>query len=260
MDTVFFIAAKLVGAFLRLDTWILISLMGIVLALLRQRHRLALGISAATLVALLTLSIFPLGSLLLQSIEERYPANPSLSRVDGIIVLGGGEDLRASSYWRQIQFNEGGDRFAAGLSLARRFPKAKLLFAGGSGALRDLAGPTVSEASIAEQFFLDHGIRPDRLLLEGRSRNTAENARFSLELAAPDDTQTWVLVTSAFHMPRAMRSFETAGWSDLVAWPVDYRTSWFAGQIGWDLTRNMQILHIAIREHIGQLVYQVSGR
>lgn len=260
MDTAFFIASKLVGAFLRLDTWILISLMGVVLALLRQRHRLALGISGATLIVLLTLSIFPLGSLLLQPIEERYPTNPPLSQVDGIIVLGGGEDLRASAYWGQIQFNEGGDRFAAGLSLARRFPEAKLLFAGGSGALRDLAGATVSEASIAEQFFLDHGIVPDRLLLESRSRNTAENARLSLALAAPGDMQTWVLVTSAFHMPRAMRSFTAAGWSDLAAWPVDYRTSSFTDQIGWDLIRNMQILHTAIREHIGQLAYQVSGR
>lgn len=260
MDTFFFIISKLVGALLRLDTWILISLLGIVFALLRQRHRLALGISSATLIALLTLSIFPLGSLLLQPIEERYPANPSLSHVDGIIVLGGGEDLRASSYWGQIQFNEGGERFAAGLSLARRFPEAELLFAGGSGALRDLAGPTISEASIAERFFLDQGVSPDRLMLEGRSRNTAENARLSLALAAPEDGKTWVLVTSAFHMPRAMRSFEAAGWSDLVAWPVDYRTSRFAGQIGWDLTRNMQILHTAIREHIGQLAYRLSGR
>jgi uncharacterized SAM-binding protein YcdF (DUF218 family) len=159
-----------------------------------------------------------------------------------------------------MQFNEGGDRFAAGLALARRFPNAKLLFAGGSGALRDLRGTLVSEASIAEQFFLDQGVNPNRLLLEARSRNTAENARLSLELADPNPDETWVLVTSAFHVPRAMRSFETAGWTGIVPWPVDYRTAAFSDGVGWDLTRNLQVLNTAIRETVGQLAYRLTGR
>jgi len=260
VDTGFFIASKLLGALLRPDTYIIIALAIVVLALITQRRRLALWIGSLTLLALVTLAILPLGNLLLQPIERTYPANPPLSQVDGIIVLGGGEDARASVYWGQMQFNEGGDRFAAGISLARRFPDAQLLFAGGSGALRDLAGATVSEASIAELFFLDQGIDPDRLLFEGRSRNTAENARLSLELANPSAVETWVLVTSAFHMPRAMRSFEAAGWSGVVAWPVDYRTSRFADDIGWDLTGRLQVLNTAIREQVGQLAYRLTGR
>lgn len=260
MDTVFFIASKLIGALLRPDTWIVIALGLIVLALLTQRRRLSLWTSSVTLAVLFALAILPLGDLLLQPIERTYPAEPPLERVDGIIVLGGGEDARASAYWSQMQFNEGGDRFAAGLALARRFPEAKLLFAGGSGALRDLRGTMVSEASIAEQFFLDQGVNPNRLLLEARSRNTVENARLSLEIADPNPDETWVLVTSAFHMPRAMRSFETAGWTGIVPWPVDYRTAAFADGVGWDLTRNLQVLNTAIREHIGKIAYQLSGR
>lgn len=260
MDTAFFIASKVIGGLLRPDTWILIALATVVLALATQRRRFALWVSSLSLAMLLSLTILPLGDLLLQPIEKTYPPQPNLARVDGIIVLGGGEDLRASAYWGQMQFNEGGDRFAAGLALARRFPDAPLLFAGGSGALRDVADAEVSEASIAEQFFLDHGITQDRMLLEGRSRNTAENARLSLALAAPQNDETWVLVTSAFHMPRAMRSFETAGWPALVAWPVDYRTARFSDQIGWDLTRNMLNLQTAIREHVGQVAYRLSGR
>jgi len=260
MDTVFFIASKLIGALLRPDTWIIIALAIVVLAIIMQRRRLAIWLGSLTLVALATLAILPLGSLLLQPIERSYPANPPLSQVDGIIVLGGGEDARASDYWGQMQFNEGGDRFAAGLSLARQFPDAQLLFTGGSGALRDVAGATVSEASIAGRFFLDQGIDPDRLLLEGRSRNTTENASLSLVLANPSPDETWVLVTSAFHMPRAVRSFEAAGWTGLVAWPVDYRTSRFIDGIGWDLTRNLQVLNTAIREQVGQLAHGLTGR
>ncbi len=259
MDTAFFVASKVIGELLRPDTWILIALATVVFALVTQRRRFALWVSSLTLAMLLSLTILPFGELLLQPIENTYPAQPHLSQVDGIIVLGG-EDARASAFWGQIQFNEGGDRFAAGLPLARRLPDAPLLFAGGSGALRDVAGAAVSEASVAEQFFLEQGIDRDRLLLEDRSRNTAENARLSFELAAPADGETWVLITSAFHMPRAIRSFEAAGWQSLVAWPVDYRTAQFSDRIGWDLTRNMQNLQTAIREHVGQIAYRLSRR
>ena len=256
----FFIASKLIGMLLRPDTWIILAVAAVVLALLRGRHRRALSMAIATLLALLALAILPLGTLLLHPIERSYAAAPPLSRVDGIIVLGGGEDTRASAYWGQMQLNEGGDRFAAGLALAKRHPDAKLLFAGGSGALRDLGAEALSEASVAERFFLDQGISSDRLLLEARSRNTAENARRSLALATPGLGETWVLVTSAFHMPRAMRSFEAAGWPKLIAWPVDYRTSRFKDDIGWDLTGHLQVLNTGIREWVGQLAYRWTGR
>lgn len=260
MDTVFFIVSKLVGALLRPDTWIVIALAGIVLALILQRRRMALWISSTSFVLLIALSALPLGDLLLQPIELRYPANPDRDPVDGIIVLGGGENARASAFWSQVQLNEGAERYTAALALARRFPEAQVLFTGGSGALRDAAGATTSEAAIAERFFLEQGILPERLLLEGRSRNTAENARLSLKLARPAPDETWVLITSAFHTPRAMRSFEAAGWDCLVAWPVDYRTSRFGDGIGWNLIQNLAVLNTAIREHVGQLAYRLSKR
>ena len=260
MDTIFFVASKLVGALLRPDTWIVLALAIIVLAVFYNRRRLTLWVGSITLALLVALAIFPLGDLLLQPIERTYPAEPSLGQVDGIIVLGGGEDARASAFWGQMQLNEGGERYTAALALARRFPQARVLFTGGSGALRDLAGNQASEAEMAERFFREQGIAQERLLLEGQSRNTAENARLSRELVAPAPDETWVLVTSAFHMPRALRSFEAAGWTGLVPWPVDYRTSAFADGIGWNLTRNLQVLNTAIREQVGQIAYRLSGR
>lgn len=260
MDTVFFVASKSAGALLRPDTWIIVAMVIITAALLAQRQRLALWVSSLTLMSLLALSILPVGDLLLQPIERIYPANTGLAHVDGIIVLGGGENARASAHWDQVQLNEGGERYTAALTLARTFPEAQLLFTGGSGALRDLAGVASPEAAVARRFFLEQGIAPARLLLEGQARNTAENGRLSLSLARPAPDDTWVLVTSAFHMPRAMRSFSAAGWDGLVAWPVDYRTSRLGDGVGWNLTRNLLVLHTAIREHVGQLAYRVSGQ
>jgi uncharacterized SAM-binding protein YcdF (DUF218 family) len=113
---------------------------------------------------------------------------------------------------------------------------------------------------MAARFFSDQGIEPKRLLLEGQSRNTEENARLSLTLAGPAPSEHWVLVTSAFHMPRAMRSFEAAGWTGFVPWPVDYRTSTFSDGIGWNLTWNLQVLNTAIRAQVEQIAYRLSGR
>lgn len=248
--------SKLVGALIRVETWIVISLALIVLAQLRR----SLALSVTTLAALLTLGILPMGDLLLQPIERAYPANPTLTRVDGIILLGGSEDTRVADFWGQAQVNEGGDRYLAALALARRFPQARLLFTGGSGALRDLIGSGGTEAAMAGQIFRDQGIAPERLLLEDQARNTAENARLSLALAAPTRGEVWVLVTSAFHMPRAMRSFAQAGWTGLKAYPVDYRTSAFRDGIGWDLAANIAVLNIAIKEQVGQFAYRLTSR
>lgn len=260
MDTLFFVTAKLVSALIRVDTWIVLVLGLIVLALVLERRRLALRLSAGAFAVLLTLSLLPLGDLLLQPLEASYPVNPALSRVDGIIVLGGGEAARISDFWGQKQLNGAGDRYTAALSLARQFPEAQLLFTGGSGALRDLAGGGSVDAEMAGAFFLGQGVASARLLLEGKSRNTAENARLSRDLAAPGPSDVWVLVTSASHMPRAMRSFEAAGWTGLVAYPVDYRTGSFRDGIGWDLVGHIEILNAAIRAQVGQAAYRLTGR
>ena len=155
MDTLFFVTAKLASALIRVDTWIVLILGLIVLALVLERRRLALRLSAGAFAVLLTLSLLPLGDLLLQPLEASYPVNPALSRVDGIIVLGGGEAARISDFWGQPQLNEAGDRYTTALSLARQFPQAQLLFTGGSGALRDLGGGGSVEAEMARAFFID---------------------------------------------------------------------------------------------------------
>lgn len=260
MDTLFFMVAKLVNLLIRVDSWIVL-LFGLLLWVIwRGWLDLAKHLAAFGFLTFLGLAVFPLGDVVLRSIERQYPINPKLTQVDGIILLGGSEDARASAFWQQMQLNEAGERYLAALYLAQRFPKAKLLFTGGSGVLRDLGAIRVTEASWAEKLFLAQGIAKDRLLLEGASRNTAENARLSLALVQLMPRQRWVLVTSAFHMPRAVRSFEAAGWDGLIAYPVDHRSKAISDGIGWNLSHNLDVLNTAIRERIGQLAYRMGGR
>lgn len=260
MDTLFFIASKLVWGVARPETLIVLGLGLSWLSLSYARLRLARAAIATTLVFVAVLAVLPAGELLLRPLEIQYPTNPPLDRVDGIIVLGGAEDARKTALWNQPQLNEGAERFTAAMALARRFPGARVVFTGGSGALRDLGGTERSESTVAERFFIEQGLAPGRLMLEGRSRNTAENARLSLAQVNPGSDEVWLLVTSAFHMPRAMRSFERAGWTSITPYPVDYRTGRFSDGIGWNLSWNLSVLNIALSEYVGLSVYKVMDR
>lgn len=114
--------------------------------------------------------------------------------------------------------------------------------------------------SVAVDFFVCLGIEPNRIKWKDQPHNTAENARFSFEVAAPASGETWVLVTSAFHMGRSLASFETAGWGEIIQHPVDYRTGSLIDGIGWNLAGNLEVLNIAIKEWVGRLAYRLTGR
>lgn len=260
MDTLFFIASKLIWAFIRPETWLVLGLAWGCVLLARQKTLAARRVLVVTLAAMVSIAVLPLGELLIRPLETLYPANPALTRVDGIIVLGGGEDAHRSTYWDQVQLNEGAERFTAALALARHFPMAKIVFTGGSGSLRDALGDGISGSTVAKRFFSEQGISARRLILESASRNTAENARLTFALVQPKPGQIWVLVTSAFHMPRAMRSFERVGWTGLIPYPVDYRSGRFVDDIGWDLAKNLKTLNIAVKEYVGLLIYTITNQ
>ena len=223
----------------------------------RGRAAAAGRIVAALLVGLLVIALVPLGAPVLATRESRYPPEPALGQIGGIILLGGAERLDVSARHGRGELNEAGDRVIAAAILARRFPQVPVLVTGGHGATRDgQARP--SEAHISARILADLGVPRARLVIEDRARNTAENARLSLELVAPDPDRPWVLVTSAFHMPRAMAGFAAAGWPAPVPWPVDFRIA-ETGGIGWAPARNMAQLEMALREMLGALAARLSG-
>lgn len=260
MDSLFFILSKIGWALMRPDTILILGIALTFLAALRGRTGGARLWGGLTLGVALAVAVLPVGHWTLRPIEARYPPAPPLEEVDGIIVLGGAEMAHLTRLTGLPQTNEAGERFAEAVVLARRFPDARLMFTGGSGALRNIGVVTDAQAGVARAFFLRHGIAPDRILLETASRNTAENAEMSLALAAPDAGARWVLVTSAWHMPRAMRSFERAGWPEMTAWPVDQRAAPRPRLLSWDFTRQLDLLGRAVHERVGLLVYGITGR
>ena len=260
MDTAFFILSKLIGLALQIETWLVIGLVVSLVAGRFARPRLGRWSGRVTLAALLTVGIFPIGEVLLRPLESEFPPRAAPEQIDGIVVLGGVEDQRATAAWREPQLNEAAERLTAAAALAIAHPEARLVFSGGSGRLRNTVLGQPKIPSVAVDFFVSLGIAPNRITWEDQSRNTAENARFSYEVAAPASGETWVLVTSAFHMGRALASFEAAEWSQIIPLPVDYRTGSFSDGIGWNLAGNLEVLNIAIKEWVGRLAYRLTGR
>lgn len=220
------------------------------------RVRLGQSLSLVSILACCVVAIFPVGDAFLRPLEKTYPTQPEVRKVAGIVVLGGGESDIQSNVWSQPNTGDAGDRFITALYLAHEHPKAIVLFTGGSGRL--MGG--VSGAEIAQDIFIGAGLDKSRLILEGASRNTAENAVMSLELVPDNLDGDWLLVTSAFHMRRAVASFCAAGWKNIVPWPTDYRTGEFADRIGWNFALNLNELNVGVREWIGLAAYSLTRR
>lgn len=191
-------------------------------------------------------------------LENRFPQPELPDRIAGIVVLGGAFDTRVARTRGEPELNEAGDRVTAALALAHRYPQAKVLFSGGVAAVLE---DDIPETDAASAFFTAQGLDPARLLLDGRARDTYENAVYSKALADPKPSETWLLVTSASHMPRAVGCFRVAGF-DVTPYPVDYRTP--SGTAVWrpssTTTRNLEKVHFAIREYLGLVAYYLTGR
>ncbi len=104
------------------------------------------------------------------------------------------------------------------------------------------------------------GVPAAQIEVEDRSRTTSENARFSYAMLKPEKGQHWLLVTSAWHMPRAMGAFARAGWTGVTAWPVDFRSRRRTFHFEWRLDQHLMDLDLALKEDVGRLAYRIVGK
>jgi len=223
------------------------------------RRRLGLAGSVAAFLVLAVAAWTSFGALLIGPLEDRFP-RPVVppEHVAGIVVLGGGFEGAINLVRGGYELNSSGDRFVEAAVLARRYPDAKVVVTGGVGTLV-LEGE--GDGVTAPRLLTALGIAPERLVMEDKSRNTYENAVFTKALVTPKPGETWLLVTSAFHMPRSKALFDQAGFAT-VPWPVDYQTS---GVEGVSLFADnpldaLRTTTTAVREWIGLVAYWLTGK
>ena len=235
---------------------VMLALAGGVALLWLGRTRAGRALVTAGVLLALAPALLPLFDLAALPLEDRFPIPELPERVDGIVVLGGAVVQDVTSGRGRPALNDGAERMTEALRLANAYPTATLVFTGGSGLLVSQA---LSEADVARQFFVEQGLDPVRLLFEDRSRDTRENARLSFELARPQAGETWLLVTSAMHLPRAVLAFEAAGWT-VLPYPVDH---WTTGAVRWrpraNVVGRLNRLDAAVAEWTALVGYRVLG-
>jgi uncharacterized SAM-binding protein YcdF (DUF218 family) len=233
----------------------LLALLSAVLWLAGRRRsaRRLLGTAAAALLAVVAL---PLDGWLTAALETRFPHPTLPAQVDGIVTLGGAVNTDTTERWGRPQINERVERLTEAAVLSRRYPEATLLVSGGHWRPED----ALSEAEVARRLFAEIGLPIEHAVFEERSTTTWENAVYSRALVRPEPGQTWVLVTSAYHMPRAVGVFRRLGWP-VIPYPVDYHTS---GRAGWDGRTSVGFrlagLDFIAREWAALAAYRLMGR
>ncbi len=255
----FFILSK-VGGFFALPSDIAASLatFGVVLLFTRFR-RTGRALAALGIVLLLVAGLSPLGNALMLPLEERFPPwDAARGAPAGIIVLGGAVGPELSAARHTPDLNESAERITATAALARQYPQARIVYSGGNARLVLTGG---IEADYAIDLLESLGVARTRVVAERESRNTIENAALSKRLAQPKPGERWLLVTSAYHMPRAVGVFRRAGFP-VEAYPVDWRTR---GPIDLVLpfesvTAGLRRTDTAVHEWIGLAAYRLAGR
>jgi len=256
----FFVLSKTLGIIL-LPTNLLLAAGVVGAVLLATRFaRLGRKLSIASVVLLALCGFSPLGNWLLYPLEQRFPPwDAGRGAPDGIVVLGGGIDSDVSAAHETAAFRSSAGRIIAAAALAHRYPNLRIVYSGGSANL--VSDDTAREADYVLGVFEGLGIPRDRVRPERRSRNTFENAEFSKELAAPKKGERWLLLTSAYHMPRSIGIFRKIGFA-VEAYPADWRLAGTADLLKFSVLSVETLAHtdLAMREWTGLAAYRLSGK
>lgn len=256
----FFVLSKTLGVLvLPTNFLIVLALVGALLTATRfARVGRRMMIAAIALLAVAAFS--PLGNLLLYPLESRFPQADTAQGAapDGIVVLGGPIDTDLSVAHGMPVITSSPDRIVAAAALARRYPNARIVFSGGSSSL---ISNEQREADYAAALFESLGIDKTRLIMDRDSRNTYENAVFSKKLAAPKPGERWLLVTSAYHMPRSIGLFRKVGFA-IEPYPVDWRVGRGADVFAFTQFSLDGLLRtdVGVREWLGLVAYRLAGR
>ena len=236
---------------------ILLAIVGAAM-LFTKRVQAGRALLFVSMLAIVVLGLSPLSRVLFHVLESRFPTwNASGPAPTGFIILGGAIDPDTSAARHDIALTDAAERLSVVPELARRYPAARIIYTGGSGSL--FGGPL--EATYAAQLLESFGIPSQRIETEARSRNTLENAIYTKAIAAPKPGERWVMITSAFHMPRAMAAFRAVGF-EVEAFPVDWQTGDGAALL-WpfrSFVDGLSYTDTAAREFVGLLSYRLTGR
>jgi uncharacterized SAM-binding protein YcdF (DUF218 family) len=222
----------------------------------RERPARRTVVAATLLLAFLGIEVIP--EMILQRLENAHPPTTrSPAEFVGVLVLGGGLDGGIKAIERgQTLLGGSAERVTAAAALARRYPNLKIVLTGYAG-VREPA--ELSEAESTVRFFQEQDVPTTQVIVEPASRNTFEIAENVKGLPGVDASKPWLLLTSAWNMPRAMGAFKKAGWN-VDAMPVDYVTGTTIRYFRFSVAQGAWAWQVALHELLGMAWYRVTGR
>ena len=271
MEHLFFISSKIVQFLIEpLNLLFLISVLALFFLILRKliATKLFLWLSVIGFI-LVGYAPIPesLARILENSIEKVDINKMPGEQIAGIIILGGairGEDIAIDR--GEVSIYSAAERVTKGLELIRRYPNLPFFFSGFSGRVTPRG---MSEADAFKQLIAEQGlaeITQSTAYYENQSRNTYENAVYSkkmidqLGVGSPSiKTGSWLLITSATHMPRSVKIFEKQG-IPIIPIPVDYQTAYTLQWIEFDLTEGAFLWNRLLHEYMGIVAYKLTGK
>ncbi len=258
-DSLFFVLSKTLGFMLMPSNFLMgLGVIGAILLATRWR-RLGRRLMATAAILLAVCAFSPLGYALLYPLEQRFPPwDPARGAPDGIVILGASIEADLSAAHGVPVVRGAPDRIIRAAMLAHTYPNARIVFSGGSA---NLISNDAREADFAAAIFEGLGIAKSRLIMERRSRNTLENAEFSRDLVNPKPGERWLLITSAFHMPRSVGLFRKAGFP-VEPFPVDWRMGDLRDLASFPLlgAEGLSRTDTGAREWMGLVAYRLTGK
>lgn len=239
-------------------------ILGVVLTRWPKRTRLGRALLLGGLVLLMLFSNKLVSKWLIRPLETRYPALPefvagtpvpaSLAACRFVVVLGGGNGNSPGMSANNLLSASALGRIMEGVRILHAVPAAKLIVSGPRSPSAEASHATVL-ARTAEAY----GIAPDRIVYIDQARDTEDESRAVQQIAQGAKV---ALVTSAWHMPRSMALFRSAGLDPLPC-PADFKSHehdevnfddllWEADALGRST--------LAVRERIGYLWIWLRGK
>ena len=211
-----------------------------------------------SVIVFLITGILPTGSYLIFQLEKDfYNENIFPENIDGILILSGATNPFLTKVHNQVSLNASSERLIESVNLMNKYPKAKVIFSGGSGSLKHLE---LTHSSAAKIFYKSLGVDISNIYFENKSRNTYENIIFSKKIAKPNDNEKWIIITSAFHLKRALNIGQKVNWN-LIPYATDfYLPKNFEWHLSFSFLNNLLMFQTSSHEWIGLISYYFMGR
>ena len=221
-------------------------------------RRLSLIIYLINSIFIALISFLPIGSYLTYIIEKEFHTNTKFpDQVDGILILGGATNPLLFKEFDQISLNGSAERLVESVMIIRKFEKAKVIFSGGSGIVNR---SDLGHSQVAKLFYKKMGVDINKIFFEDKSRNTHENIIYSKKIAKPKKNENWLLITSAFHMKRALLIAEKNNWK-FIPYAVDFKNiKEFKLTPNLNLLSNLNSFQSGLHEWLGLVSYYLMGR